>query len=112
MFKICSGDGTSAVSAKFSAAWNHIQRPDLERKAAWQFVPPHPLQAVTHGPDARPERQGCQLRQQSMNDLPEIELSTVSDMELVEFDHSVPGWLLIGLGAITFALGLLLYFSY
>lgn len=46
-----------------------------------------------------------------MIDPPEIELSTVPDMELVEFDNSVPGWLLSGLVAVTFATGLLLYFS-
>ena len=47
-----------------------------------------------------------------MIDPAETELSTVTGMELVEFDNSVPGWLLWGLGALTVALGLLLYLSY
>jgi hypothetical protein len=41
----------------------------------------------------------------------EVEFSAATDME-VEFDHSVPSWLLLGLGALTIALGLLLYYSY
>ena len=52
------------------------------------------------------------LRQQNMLDPIEIELSAATDMDPVEFDHNVPGWLLFGLGALTVALGLLLYFSY
>lgn len=47
-----------------------------------------------------------------MIDPPEIDVSTVTDMELLEFDHSVPRWLLWGLGALTAVLGLLLYYSY
>jgi hypothetical protein len=42
----------------------------------------------------------------------EVEFSSATDMEPVEFDHSVPSWLLLGLGALTIALGLLLYYSY
>ena len=61
-----------------------------------------------------PERQGYsnELRQQSMLEPPEIEVSTATDMELLELDHSVPSWLLWGLAAITVALGLVLYYSY
>ena len=47
-----------------------------------------------------------------MNEPPEFKFSPLTDMEYVDFDDSVPGWLLFGLVAITFALGLLLYFSY
>ncbi len=47
-----------------------------------------------------------------MLDPSEVEFSTATDMEMAEFDNSVPGWLLWGLGALTVALGLLLYLSY
>jgi hypothetical protein len=42
----------------------------------------------------------------------EVEFSVAADMEPVDFDNSVPIWLLLGLGALTIALGLLLYYSY
>ena len=47
-----------------------------------------------------------------MLDHNDLELSAATDLELAEFDHSVPRWLLFGLGVLTFMLGLFLYYSY
>jgi hypothetical protein len=47
-----------------------------------------------------------------MLDPPEIEFSIATDMDTEELDNSIPRWLRWGLGALTFALGLLLHYSY